>query len=550
MRYLPREGELLTHRQARERENGAPCLRRNRRPHACGQYTAGNEIAGEVRFSLPRRPAVQPLMQAGVLEYSFLEDAASNQDWTHRHVFAGAGLGLATRLSREFEIGLDVVPNLTQSYFSDLDLPGDGGSTAKGQTNVLGSVSGKLALNPSYNISIAVKPSVRYLYGLGPLSEFDGFSYGVGFMLSYRFGRDPDAAQSAIRAIRFSDIEFPPVFAAMQSYYSGHPATEITLGNTERVPVENVQISFMQAGFMDSATPSAEVEKIEPGESISVPIYATFNDQVFTTQGITPLTGEVVVTYVARGRPVEQRRSVSYELHDRNALTWDDDRKVAAFITPQDSAIRNYASFIRQIHRDVTNQYLSENLQFAVQAYNALGELGILYQVDPTSPFTQVQEDELVVDSISLPRETLTRLTGDCDDLTALYNTMLQSVGIDTAFVTTPGHIFCALDTGVSGRDYATVHPDRSMLVEIDGTIWVLVEITLIGRAGFLEAWSTGVSEFREYDDDPGSRGLYQTAEAQRVFRPVGLRETDLGLQYGDVEAIVAGFRDDLDRLS
>jgi len=306
----------------------------------------------------------------------------------------------------------------------------------------------------------------------------------------------------------------------------------------------------MQAGFMDSPTPSGTFPVLEPGESIEVPLLVTFNDEVFTTQGVTPLTGEIIASYTARGRAVEQRQSVSYELYDRNALTWDDDRKVAAFITPQDSAIRNYASFIRQIHRDETNQYLSENLQFAMQAYNALAELGILYQIDPTSPFTKVQEDTLVVDSISLPRETLSRLTGDCDDLTVLYDTMLQSVGIDTAFVTVPGHIYCAFNTAVPSRDFEMVHPDRAMTVEVGGNLWILVEITLLGRSGFLEAWSTGTAEYRKYDNTPEVRGFYRTAEAQTIFRPVGLRETDLGLQYGDEAEILARFRDDLDRLS
>ena len=99
---------------------------------------------------------------------------------------------------------------------------------------------------------------------------------------------------------------------------------------------------------------------------------AIFNDQIFTTQGTTPLTGEIIATYKLKSRSARQAQSVTYELHDKNALTWDDDRKVAAFITPQDSAVRNYASFIRQVHRDAVNPYISKNFQFAVQVFNAL----------------------------------------------------------------------------------------------------------------------------------------------------------------------------------
>jgi Tfp pilus assembly protein PilF len=249
-------------------------------------------------------------------------------------------------------------------------------------------------------------------------------------------------------------------------------------------------------------------------------------------------------------RPVEQRVSVTYDLHDRNALTWDDDRKVGAFITPSDSAIRNYASYIRTGLRDVTNEFLPEALQFAMQTYNALDQQGLLYQVDPASPFTQAQENPLLVDSISLPRETLQRITGDCDDITVLFNTILETAGYETGFVTIPGHIYSAINTGVSADRYDIVHPDRTRTLILDGEVWVLVEITLIGSQPFMDAWNTGMRQWRAYDSEPDRRGMYRTRAAQTTFRPVGLVETDLGLQYAEITSVEQAFTRDFERLS
>lgn len=508
-----------------------------------------SEIAGELRVPLPGLPVVQPLLRGGIVNYAFVGDLETErQDWSHRHIFVGPGVGYSLRISREFEVGAEGFAAITQSVFNKLDLPADDGS--RGQLNLMGGVAARLALNPSYNISIGVTPALRYLRGLGSLNVYDGLTFGIGFGASYRFGRDPDAAQAEVRAIRFVEAEIPPVFAAMQSYYVSEPLGAVTIANTESTALTDVDVSFVQPGFMDSPTFLVHYDEIEPAAEITVPVRAAFNDQVFTTQGVTPLNGEIIVAYSVRGRPAEQRHSITYDLHDRNALTWDDDRKVAAFITPQDSAVRNYASFVRQATREEQNDYLSANLQFAMQAYDALTELGILYQIDPTSPFVAAQENTLVVDSISLPRETLVRRTGDCDDLTVLYNTMLQAVGIQTAFVTVPGHIFSAFNTGVASQDHGTVHPDRTMTIDLDGQLWVLVEITLVGRSGFMEAWSTGIAEYRQYDENPQARGFYPTAMAQEVFRPVALRETDLGLQYGDEDAIARRFTADLDQLT
>ena len=270
-----------------------------------------------------------------------------------------------------------------------------------------------------------------------------------GFTGNFRFGQDPDAPQAAVRAIRVEEPTLPAAFAALQSWYAKHPIGSVTLVNTEKWMISGIDVSFYQKGSMDSPTPSAHVDQLAPGERCRVELFASFNEEVFRTEGVTPLTGEVIVSYKSRGRAAEQRQSVSYDLHDKTAVTWDDDRKVAAFITPADSALRNYSSFIRQACREGTLPTYNEPLQLAVQVVRALGEIGCLYQADPSLPFTRVQGNPMVVDPISLPRDTLKRITGDCDDLTVLFCSLLESAGTETGFITVPGHIYAAFNTKV-----------------------------------------------------------------------------------------------------
>ena len=203
----------------------------------------------------------------------------------------------------------------------------------------------------------------------------------------------------------------------------------------------------------------------------------------------------------------------------------------------------------RQICKDYTRSTVSvQELQTAVQIFYALGELGVLYQKDPTSPFEAAQENPMVVDAISLPRNTLKRTTGDCDDLTVLFCSLLEAVGIETAFITVPGHIYAAFKTGLTSREYKLLHPDKNMTINIDGELWIPVEITLIGEADFLTAWRTGIEEYTAYDDQPAQRALNRTRKAQETFRPVVLTEKDLGLQYGDKTIVIDKFRNDLDK--
>jgi len=527
-----------------------------------------NDISGRVRIPLPFLPALQPFALGGLVTFDsdepddptilggVLDGEATMPDydvrdtWDHRNIFGGLGVGYAHRMTKEFELGVEAYAGLSQSYYQQRVVTAAGAWYPVGELGLIVGVNGKISLNPSFNLSIDVVPSFRYDRTFGNLPDFDGLYFGLGFAAHYRFGKDPDAPQADVRALQFTLDELPPVFAAMQKVYVTRPISYVTLTNAEADEVTNLEVTFYQAGYMDSPTLCAEIQSLPAGESVEVPIHASFNEAVFAAVGVIPLNGEIIATYSYRDRTVEQPRSVTFNLQDRNSLTWDDDRKVAAFITPKDSAVWNYASFVSESAREENTDYLPDRLEFAMQVYHALDALEIGYQSDPSSPFAEVQGSPIFIDSVSLPRETLRRGTGDCDDITVLYNTMLESVSVPTGIITIPGHIYSAVNTGLAPRDYARIHPDREMTLVADETLWVLVEITLIGQADFMDAWQTGMQEWHAYDNNEALRNFYSTAASQMEYGPVGLQETDIGLQYGDPEEFLAGFRRDLDRLS
>ena len=171
---------------------------------------------------------------------------------------------------------------------------------------------------------------------------------------------------------------------------------------------------------------------------------------------------------------------------------------------PADSALQNYVSFVRQSLKDATLGQYNEALQLAMQVYGGLAEIGVLYQADPVSPFTKVQGNTVMVDSVKLPRDTLKRGTGDCDDLTVLFCSLLESAGVETGFITVPGHIYAAVNTGTRiAAGTGSCYPDRGLLIDVDGSLWVPVEITMIGRNDFLAAWRQGSRPLANLRKDP-----------------------------------------------
>ena len=503
------------------------------------------EIAASFRLPLSSIPSLQPSLQIGSGQYDSRDYLDDGDKWDFNSLFGGLGILYSNRFSKDFEIGIGATGGYSHAFFTNISQ-----DYTYTMPYLYAELAGSLALDPSYNLSIEVKPRVKYQKSMPPegvvLEDFDGFAAGIGVSLHYRFGEDPDSAASLIKSLRFGEIKMPAVYAAMQSYYVKEPAGTVTITNKEDHAITEVEISFYQPALMDAPTSCFSVEEIAPGESVEMPVYAAFNDAVFQAEGVTPYTGELIASYEFKNRLVEQRQTVSFDLHDKTALTWDDERKVAAFITPADSALRNYSSYIRQSVKDLSMKGYNNELQEAINIFNALGVLGCLYQSDPSSPFTSAQNNLEVVDSVSLPRDTLKRITGDCDDLTVLYCSLLETLGIETAYITVPGHIYAAFNTGVPSSSYLELHPSRDLMVNLDGELWVPVEITLIGVSSFNEAWKRGAGEWHAWDNEPEKRAFTRTREAQTVFRPVGLKESDLGLQYGNQAELVEAVEKDI----
>ncbi len=71
------------------------------------------------------------------------------------------------------------------------------------------------------------------------------------------------------------------------------------------------------------------------------------------------------------------------------------------------------------------------------------------YVIDPNSPYGELSANTLQVDTLKFPRESLAYKAGNCDDLAILYSALFESIGIETAFITIPGHIDLAFSTGL-----------------------------------------------------------------------------------------------------
>lgn len=286
------------------------------------------------------------------------------------------------------------------------------------------------------------------------------------------------------------------VFSNNYKFYAKNPVAEITIKNNSDKPITNVRASFHIKDYMDF--PSQAGLGDVPGRStVKKGIATVFNSRVLDITEDTFLQSELKVSAVAKGKDEAVTVNQPVYVYERHALVWDDKGKVAAFVTSKDPLIMDFAT---QSISGYRNFRLNKNLVTAKALFEALAVLKVRYQEDVNNPYQVISGLSTVVDSVQFPRETLARKAGDCDDLTTLYSSLLESVGVKTKLIDAPGHLYMMFDTGVAQSEaYSFGFPEESYTIS-DGTIWAPVETTLVGSS-FTAAWRKGAGEFNEEKD-------------------------------------------------
>ena len=125
-----------------------------------------------------------------------------------------------------------------------------------------------------------------------------------------------------------------------------------------------------------------------------------------------------------------------------------------------------------------------------------------------------------------------------------LYAALLESVGIETAFITVPGHILAAVALPMTPEEAERTFSRLDRFIVSQGRVFIPVEATIFGK-GFNAAWAEGARQWRLAGTEAR---LIPVREAWKDYEAVGLRDTPPALSYPGARAVVASFKGELDR--
>ena len=389
---------------------------------------------------------------------------------------------------------------------------------------------------------------IGFMFALG-----SGLSINVGGQYEYYFGGYQGLSAGAGIGIALGNlggsigipaVHIRPAFPVFYKYYDDHPIGSMELQSSLKVPATNIRVQVFIKEFMDAPKLVDVPGILAPGSCRTVDLYALFTDKVLNTTEGTKVAAEILVTYSVDGAIYQDRKIETLTLTGRNAITWDDNRKAAAYVTAKDPGVLKFARGVTSYVEGKENRSISTNLQAAIALQAALDIYGLNYSTNQRKPYSEVSNEKDVIDFVQFPRETFQYRAGDCSDISILYGALFQAVGIDAAFITIPGHIFIAFDSGLTPEEAPQELIPEGQFIAYQGKAWIPFEVTSI-HDGFRKAWELGAKEWNE-NVRQGLEGFYPIKEAWALYPPVGLPGAETVVSVPDSGKVLAAYLRDV----
>lgn len=317
--------------------------------------------------------------------------------------------------------------------------------------------------------------------------EPSGLEFALG--ISFMWGRKREVFQ-----IKETRIVVHDIYPAYYQFYNTYPIALVTVKNLAGHPIE-VNVRSNVKGYSVRSQDSGFI-KLGRNETRDIPVTAIFGPNLREVTRRTPAVIDLEVEARA-GSTVRKETSAEILVHNRNAWNGEID-KLGFFVTPDDEKVLQLS---RKILREKKSEdsVAVENLKTAAAIFTALGKMGLEYQRDPNIPFYKD-------DRVQFAMETINLRHGDCDDLVVLYASLLESAGINTAFVEVKdpqkeiAHLYLLFDSGLAANEGSLISSNEKRFVIRENTrgqstVWIPIETTLVAR-GFEEAWQTGALEY------------------------------------------------------
>ncbi|HAP44080.1 MAG: hypothetical protein A2087_02445 [Spirochaetes bacterium GWD1_61_31] len=441
-------------------------------------------------------------------DFIFIGPQSSQLQSSLTLVSAGAGLGLYLYPLPRVKLGLSAGPGIYIGSWQQ----------ASGEPIPTGNLNWRAGVEAGFRISpsLTVSASASYIdFRMRQESLFQGLSVSLlaDIGLNTRNSEGRVVAQGA---------DSTPVFPTLAGDYLESPFGSLGLRNAESAEIRQVEIWFQADPYTSAPVLCASLRQIQRGASVTVPLTAAFSDQIMGVTETLRLNGTIIVNYELLGERRVATAETSISIMNRNALTWQDERVLAAFASPNDPALLDTTKFLAGVVRSNIQADLDNNLQYALGLFEGFRLSGIAWAADPQTPYAATRANSDSVDYVQFPHQTIAYRSGDSDDLAVLYAAALESVGVPAALIALDDEVLVAFRMSSTTAITRTMFASQENFIFINDEAWVPVKVSLI-REGFLRAWSEAVLTLNRAGAEGAPTGFFALADAWGDFPPAGV---------------------------
>ncbi len=308
---------------------------------------------------------------------------------------------------------------------------------------------------------------------------------------------DEGASSSFVSDIEVESVEISSLFPALQNFYAKNPAGIMTLKNSSSSELKNLSVSCSLKNFMDYPTESEVVKTLAAGASVDIYLKVVLNNRVFEQSENSDVQMMFSVQYELDGKKKKLNLVRPVTMYKKNAITWDETAMVSCFILPNDSTVTKFSFSALDVGLKDERVLFTKNFNSAMKLVNAIGSIPLNYVHDPVVSTSDLMCSAFSIDTVRFPSDTLKFKGGDCDDMTTLFCSVLESAGIQTMLITIPGHILGAFKLGAKENFFWKNLSDEYATLSLNGELWIPIETTVMSK-GFLYAWKTASSELKD----------------------------------------------------
>lgn len=486
-------------------------------------------VGGTATLSVQYRLPSSPIFISGSLGYDY-DSVTQGIPVTLSIASASVGAGLKFPLIPWLAVQAGISAGYSYSFLSDL--------SASGGDPFVSLNAGVVLLSSQWHLDLGA--SYRYYLALySGLEAYAGISYDIPAPVRAEPTGRAAPLGSQGSSLELGQVVLDDVFPVFRTYYATHPLGRLVLRNVQKKTVSDIKLTFQIKEFMTDPTDCRAPVSLAPGESRTVDLFGLFTPAILDTTENSKAQARIEVQYKVDGEAQSQTLVQPIAILKRSATTWTDDRRAAAFVTASDPAVLLFSRNVNSMVKGKVKGEVNPNLLTTMAFFDALQLFGLTYSLDPVATLSSNNE---VVDYIQFPRQTLEYKGGKCSDFSVLYAALLESVGIEAAFITIPGHIFIAVSTGMSPDEARKTFARPDDLIDQAGRAWIPLEVT--ESAGFLVAWQDGAREWREHSAKQQA-AFYPLHDAWKLYEPVGLSGAEAALSLPGTDQVVSRYLED-----